>query len=95
MLYWRWRNRSSAAALQEEAANHRKVRRSRAEVLSVAEKAQRMRQAWTKKTNESEPLKKCRNRTWTASKPRRRLLPRDQSEGNLFTAQAASGIQAA
>ena len=35
--------RSSAAALQGEAANHRKVRRSRAEVLSVAEKARRER----------------------------------------------------
>jgi hypothetical protein len=37
-LHWRWRDRLSAAAIQEEAANHRKVRRSRAEVLSVAEK---------------------------------------------------------
>jgi hypothetical protein len=32
----RW---ASAVALQGEAANHRKVRRSRAGVLSVAEKA--------------------------------------------------------
>lgn len=34
---------SSAAALQGEAANHRKVLRSRAVVLSVAEKARRER----------------------------------------------------
>ena len=32
--------RSSVAALQEEATNHRKVRRLRAEVLSVAGKRQ-------------------------------------------------------
>ena len=43
MLYQRWRGRSlgwwsSAAALQGEAANHRKVRRSRVGVLSVAAK---------------------------------------------------------
>jgi len=30
---------SSVAALQGEAANHRKLRRSKAEVVSVAEKA--------------------------------------------------------
>ena len=39
MLDGRWRDRPSAAALQGEAANHRQVRRSRAGVLSVAEKA--------------------------------------------------------
>jgi hypothetical protein len=39
----RWGWWSSAAALRGEAANHRKVRRSRAGVLSVAEKARRER----------------------------------------------------
>ena len=54
---------SSAAALQGEAANHRKLRRSRAGVVSVAEKArQRVRQVWAKKASASEPLMTCRNR---------------------------------
>ncbi len=54
---------------QGEAANHRKVRRSRAGVLSVAEKARhRARQVWTKKANASEPLMTCRNGK-TTSKP--------------------------
>lgn len=38
MCWW-----ASAVALQGEAANHRKVRRLRAGVLSVAEKARRER----------------------------------------------------
>jgi hypothetical protein len=59
----------SAVALQGEAANHRKVRRLRAGVLSVAEKARhRARQVWTKKANASEPLMTCRNGK-TTSKP--------------------------
>lgn len=47
--------------MQAEAANHRKVLRSRAGVLSVAEKAHEMRQVCIEKANESEPPLKCRN----------------------------------
>jgi hypothetical protein len=53
----------SGVALQEEASNHRELRRLRAGVVSVAEKARR---DWVRceplKTNVSEPLLKCRNR---------------------------------
>src|SRR5215212_714215 len=53
----------SAAALQGEAANHRGVRRSRAGVLSAAEKARRRaRQVWITKASASEPPMKCRTR---------------------------------
>jgi group II intron reverse transcriptase/maturase len=53
----------SAVALQGEVANHREVRRSRAGVLSVAEKARRRaRQVWITKASESEPPMKCRKR---------------------------------
>src|SRR5215216_1267330 len=53
----------SAAALQGEAANHRGVRRSRAGVLSAAEKARRRaRQVWITKASASEPPMKYRKR---------------------------------
>jgi hypothetical protein len=77
VLHRRWRGRpsgrwASAVALQGETANHRKVRRLRAEVLSVAEKARDgARQVWAKKASASEPLMTCRklqrgrrNRVW-------------------------------
>ena len=52
-----------ATAVQAEVANHREVRRSRAGVLSVAEKARhRARQVWITKASESEPPLKCRKR---------------------------------
>ncbi len=47
--------------MQEEAPNHRKLRRLSAGVVSVAEKAQSMRQVRTEKANVSEPLTTCRN----------------------------------
>jgi transposase len=54
--------RPSAVALQEEAANHRELRRLRAGVVSVAEKArQRLRQVRIVKASETEPLWKRRN----------------------------------
>jgi Reverse transcriptase (RNA-dependent DNA polymerase) len=77
----------SAVALQGEIANHREVRRSRAGVLSVAEKARRRaRQVWVTKASESEPPLKCRKRiddiqTGVES------LPRDESGGSLLTGQ--------
>jgi hypothetical protein len=52
----------SVVALQGEAANHRKLLRSRAVVVSVAETARRRaRQVWPEKANASEPLMTCRN----------------------------------
>jgi hypothetical protein len=48
--------------LQEEAANHRELRRLRAGVVSVAEKARRrLRQVRIVKASETEPLLKRRN----------------------------------
>jgi hypothetical protein len=52
----------SVVALQEEAANHRELRRLRAGVVSVAEKArERLRQVRIVKASETEPLLKRRN----------------------------------
>ena len=58
MVWW-----PSAAALQGEAVNHREVRRSRAGVLSVAEKAccQRVRCGSRRRAKAIPPLK-CRKR---------------------------------
>ena len=54
--------RPSAVALQEEAANHRELRRLRAGVVSVTEKTrQRLRQVRIVKASETEPLLKRRN----------------------------------
>ncbi len=54
--------RPSAAALQEEAANHRELRRLSAGVVSVAEKAREGPcQVWIVKASETEPLLKRRN----------------------------------
>jgi hypothetical protein len=54
--------RPSEAALQGEASNHRKLRRLRAGVVSVAENARRQRVTCEpRKANASEPLKTCRN----------------------------------
>ena len=84
-----------AVALQGEAVNHREVRRSRAGVLSVAEKArcQRVR-CGSRRRAKAIPLMKCRKRidgveTGVAS------LPRDESGGSLLTGQVASGIEVA
>src|SRR5438445_9327843 len=62
--------RSSAAALQGEAANHRKVRRSRAGVLSVCGKvAPRARQVMAKKASASDLMKTCIKGPCMTSKP--------------------------
>ena len=46
------------------------------------------------KTNESEPLMRCRNRRDDVKTGDRSIL-REKSAGNLITALAASGIEAA
>jgi hypothetical protein len=52
--------RSPAIGLQERVANHRKRRRSKAGVVSVAEKALQRRQVRDRKANTREPPFKCR-----------------------------------
>ena len=85
----------SAVALQGEAANHRKVRRSRVGALSVAEKAcHRARQVWAKKANVSEPLITRRNGKddiETGAEPE----PWDEPGGCLLIGQVVSGVEAA
>jgi hypothetical protein len=81
------------AALQGMVANHRKVRRSRVGVLSVAEKARlRSRQVWARKASESESPMKRRNALLT-SKPRTVGIFGMKPEGYLFTALAVSGVK--
>jgi hypothetical protein len=49
---------------------------------------------WTEKANVSKPLLKCRKRS-DGIKTGVRLLPRDESEGYLFTALVVSGMKVA
>ena len=80
------------AALQGEAPNHRELRRSKAEVVSVAEKgAQTVRQVRAKKANASEPLMKCRNVS-DGAETEVCLCPREELGGDLLTAQVVSGM---
>lgn len=88
--------RPSAVALQEEAANHRKVRRSRA---ARAERCGKRRayehvRCDPMKANASEPQMACRN-SEDGIETRRALRAWDQPGGNLSTAQAVPGIYAA
>ena len=87
--------RPSGAALQGEAPNHRRLLWSRAMVGSVAEKAhRRVRQVRARKASASKPLMKCRKRS-DGVKTGVLLLPRDESGGNLPTAQAVPGMKVA
>jgi hypothetical protein len=85
----------SAVALQGEAANHRKVRRSRAGRAERCGKgAPGARQVRAEKANASKPLMTCRNaiddiETGTG------LPSRDQPGGCLLTGQAVSGMEVA
>jgi hypothetical protein len=63
------RDRPLVAGLQDLAANHLVLRRSRAGVVSDKEKARMTRQVRVGKTSASEPLMKRRN-IWVTSKPR-------------------------
>ena len=71
--------------MQEEVSNHRKLRWSKAKVVSVAEKARTIASGEVKKVNENEPLKKRRKRI-DGIKTEGVSLTRDKSRGNLFTA---------
>jgi hypothetical protein len=66
----------------------------KARVVNVAEKARTIASGEVKKVNENEPLMKCRKRI-NDIETERGSLTRDKSEGNLFTAQAVSGMKAA
>ncbi len=88
--------RPSVVALQEEATNHPKVRRSR------AVRAERWGKRRTNecvrydpmKASESEPLKTCRN-LLDDIETRLGVLAWDEPGGHLFTAQAVSGMEVA
>ena len=87
--------RSLETGLQEQVSNHRKLRWSRARVVSVTEKGRiRFCQVWFKETSESEPPMTCRKRRDDV-KTGGGSLTRDKSGGNLLTAQAASGMKVA
>ena len=53
-----------------------------------------MRQVWTRKASESEPLMTRRKRI-DDIKTEEESLPRDEPGGDLFTAQAVSGVKVA
>ena len=90
MVWWPF-----AVALQGEIANHREVRRSRAGVLSVAEKArcQRVRCGSRRRAKAIPPMK-CRKRIGDI-KTGVESLPREESGGCLLTGQAVSGVKVA
>ena len=101
MLCRRWGSRAglvwwpSAAAVQAEAANHRELLRSRAVVVSVAEKSRdRARQVWTTKASASEPLMKCRKQIG-GIETGGSFGPRDEPGGCLLIGQAVSGMEVA
>jgi group II intron reverse transcriptase/maturase len=87
--------RPSGIALQGEVSNHRKLRRSRAGVVSVAETADR-------ESVRCEPRRRARaNHSMTGRKRSDGIktgvesLPRDESGGSLLTAQAVPGLKVA
>jgi hypothetical protein len=84
----------SGIALQGGVSNHRMLLRLRAVVVSVAEKAHKMRQVRAEKANASEPLMKRRKRRGVIETGVQ-LLPRDESGGSLLTGQAVTGAKVA
>ena len=90
MVWWPF-----AVALQGEAANHREVRRSRAGVLSVAEKArlERVRCGSRRRAKVIPPMRRRKRRD--GIKTRVESLPWDQPGGSLLTGQVVPGVKAA
>jgi hypothetical protein len=84
-----------AVALRGEAANHREVRRSRAGVLSVAEKArrERVRCGSRRRAQAIPPMRRRKRRDGIKTKVE--SLPRDESGGCLLTGQAVPGVEVA
>jgi putative transposase len=98
----RWRcftgdeGRSLEVGLQEQASNRHELHWSRAIVVNVDGKGGAgLRQVRFKETNESEPLMTCRNVLNDVETGTQTSVPRRMVEGNLFTAQPASGMKAA
>lgn len=76
--------RPSEAALQEEAANHSKLRWSKAKVVSVREKVSYKISGKDQGDEEIKPLLTCRKRK-DEIKTEGKSLTRDKFSGNLFT----------
>jgi retron-type reverse transcriptase len=85
----------SAVALQGEAANHRELLRSRAGVVSVAEKARRERvRCGSRRRAQAIPPLRRRKRI-DGIETGVELLPRDEPGGGLLTGQAVPGVKVA
>jgi transposase InsO family protein len=88
--------RSLEVGLQEQTSNRRELHWSRAIVVNVDGKGGAgLRQVRFKETNESQPLMTCRNILNDVETGTRTSVPRIEIEGNLSTAQSASGMKAA
>jgi len=88
--------RSLEVGLQEQASNRHELHWLRANVVNVAGKGgTKFRQVRVKETNGSEPLMTCRNVLNDAETGTRTSVPRIMVEGNLPTAQPASGMKVA
>jgi putative transposase len=88
--------RSLEVGLQEQASNRHELHWSRAIVVNVDGKGgARLRQVRFKETNESKPLMTCRNVLDGVETGTQISVPRRKIEGNLSTAQSASGMEAA
>ena len=91
--YGRW---SSAAALQGEAANHRKVRRSRAGVLSVGGKVAPLSAAGVGQEGERKrTTEDVSKRSTDDIETRSERTAWDEPGGSLPTGQAVSGMEVA
>ncbi len=98
----RWRcftgdeGRPLEVGLQERASNRHELHWSRAIVVNVDGKGGAgLRQVGIKETNASKPLMTCRNVPDGVETGTRTSVPRIKVEGRLFTAQPASGMEAA
>ena len=88
--------RSLEVGLQEQTSNRHELHWSRAIVVNVDGKGGAgLRQVRFKETNESKPLMTCRNVLEGVETGTRTSVPRIEIEGNLSTAQSASGMKAA
>lgn len=89
-------SRSFGIGLQERVSNHHELRWLRANVVSVVGKGGgQLRQVRTKKTSESKLLMTCRNVSDDVETGILTSIPLIEVEGNLSTAQPASGMKAA
>lgn len=88
--------RSFEIGLQEQVSNHHELRWLRANVVSVVGKGgDPLRQVRIKKTSESKLLITCRNVSNDVETGILTSIPLIEVEGNLSTAQPASGMKAA